>query len=70
MNISPSYHPEFNYSALFGATIENAISSTNQDYVCVDGSQQLQGGDMWTLVISWSTVQLIILLSTILGLKS
>ncbi len=41
--------------------------------LCVDGSQQQLGRDYWETyapVISWSTVRLILLLSTILGLKS
>jgi hypothetical protein len=41
--------------------------------LCVDGSQQQHGRDYWetyTPVVSWSTVRLILLLSTILGLKS
>jgi hypothetical protein len=41
--------------------------------LCVDGSQQQHGRDYWETyapVVSWSTVRLILLLSTILGLKS
>jgi hypothetical protein len=41
--------------------------------LCVDGSQQQFGRDYWETyapVVSWSTVRLILLLSTILGLKS
>ncbi len=36
--------------------------------LCIDGSQQLQGRNYWGHY--WSTVRLILLLSTILGLKS
>ncbi len=41
--------------------------------ICVDGSQQKHGRDYWETnapVVSWSTVRLILLLSTILNLKS
>jgi hypothetical protein len=41
--------------------------------LCVDGSQQLQGRDFWETyapVVSWSTVRLILLLSTIMNLKT
>jgi hypothetical protein len=41
--------------------------------ICVDGSQQLHGRDYWETyapVITWSTVRLVLLLSTILNLKS
>jgi hypothetical protein len=41
--------------------------------ICVDGSQQAHGRDFWELyapVVSWSTVRLVLLLSTILNLKS
>jgi hypothetical protein len=41
--------------------------------LCVDGSQQLLGHDYWETyapVVQWSTVHLILLLSTILNLKS
>jgi hypothetical protein len=41
--------------------------------LCVDGSQQLLGRDYWETyapVVQWSTVRLILLLSTILNLKS
>lgn len=41
--------------------------------ICADGSQQLLGRDYWgTLapVVTWSTLHLLLLLSTILNLKS
>jgi hypothetical protein len=41
--------------------------------LCVDGSQQLFGRDYWETyapVVSWSTIRLVLLLSTILNLKS
>ncbi len=41
--------------------------------ICVDGSQQQYGHDYWETyapVVSWSTVRLVLLLSTILNLKS
>jgi len=41
--------------------------------LCVDGSQQLLGRDFWETyapVMSWSTVHLMLLLSSLLGLKS
>jgi hypothetical protein len=41
--------------------------------LCVDGSQQMLGRDYWETyapVVSWPTVRLTLLLSTILGLKS
>lgn len=41
--------------------------------ICVDGSQQLFGRDFWETyapVVTWSTIRLILLLSTILNLKS
>jgi hypothetical protein len=41
--------------------------------ICVDGSQQQYGRDYWETyapVVSWSTVHLVLLLSTILNLKS
>jgi len=41
--------------------------------LCVDGSQQLHGRDFWETsapVISWTTVRLLLLLSTILDLKT
>lgn len=41
--------------------------------LCVDGSQQLHGRDFWETyapVISWSTVHLMLLLTSILNLKS
>jgi len=41
--------------------------------LCVDGSQQLHGRDYWETyapVISWSSVRLLLLLSTILNLRS
>ena len=41
--------------------------------ICVDGSQQELGRDYWDTyapVVSWSTVRLVLLLSTILNLKS
>lgn len=41
--------------------------------LCVDGSQQLYGRDFWETyapVVTWSTVRLILLLSTVLNLKS
>ena len=41
--------------------------------ICVDRSQQEHGHDYWETyapVVSWSTVRLVMLLSTILGLKS
>ncbi len=40
--------------------------------ICVDGSQQLQGRDYWEVyapVVSWPTIRLTLLLSTILDLK-
>lgn len=41
--------------------------------LCVDGSQQMYGRDFWETyapVVTWSTVRLILLLSTVLNLKS
>lgn len=41
--------------------------------ICVDGSQQMLGRDYWESyapVVTWSTVRLVLLLSTILNLKS
>jgi hypothetical protein len=41
--------------------------------ICVDGSQQQYGRDYWETyapVVSWSTVRLVLLLSTILNLRS
>jgi hypothetical protein len=41
--------------------------------ICVDGSQQAYGRDYWDTyapVVTWSTVRLVLLLSTILNLKS
>jgi transposase InsO family protein len=41
--------------------------------ICVDGSQQALGRDYWETyapVVSWSTVRLVLLLSTLLNLKS
>jgi hypothetical protein len=41
--------------------------------LCVDGSQQLHGRDFWETyapVVSWSTICLLLLLSTILNLKT
>jgi hypothetical protein len=41
--------------------------------ICVDGSQQQYGRDYWETyapVVSWLTVRLVLLLSTILNLKS
>ncbi len=41
--------------------------------ICIDSSQQLHGRDYWETyapVVSWSTVRLILLLSTIMDLKS
>jgi len=41
--------------------------------LCVDGSQQLHGRDYWETyapVVSWASVRLLLLLSTILNLKS
>jgi hypothetical protein len=41
--------------------------------ICVDGSQQLLGRDYWESyapVVSWSTIRLVLLLATILNLKS
>ncbi len=40
--------------------------------ICIDGSQQLHGRDYWEVyapVVSWSTIHLTLLLSTILDLK-
>jgi hypothetical protein len=41
--------------------------------ICVDGSQQLFGHDYWETyapVVNWSTIRLVLLMSTILNLKT
>jgi hypothetical protein len=51
----------------------NGILLKYKSRLCVDGSQQLLGRDYWETyapVVSWSTIHLVVLTSTILDLKS
>jgi hypothetical protein len=51
----------------------NGVLLKHKSRLCVDGSQQLFGRDYWETyapVVSWSTIRLVLLLSTILNLKS
>jgi len=60
------------YAKLLSSILELPLKKEPHWHICVDGSQQQHGRDFWDVyapVVSWLTIHLLLLLSSILDLK-